>query len=123
MPESNDLQQLSRQFTVYMYETVNMLSKIGYNATRFLHMLNNKKDGPSVATRLILGDASDGLWRLKELNRLDLSVEMAVLLPRFEELFDELVRESARFKLDQMGFKLEAHLRSLKISRQKFLLD
>ena len=106
-------------FTKFMYETVGQLAKLGYNATRFHQMLNDENDGSIVAQRLVLADASEGLWRLKQLNRLDLSVEMAVLLPKYEELFDEMIRERAKFKLEEMDFNVDGYLRSLAESETK----
>ena len=43
----------------------------------------------------------------------DLSVEVAVLFPKSEELFDEAVREEARFKLKEMAFNVDGYLRRL----------
>jgi hypothetical protein len=68
---------------------------------------------------VLAGAPSYGLWRLKSMGRLDMSVEMWVLLPWYEPLFDTDVRRKAEDKLrlldvllpdelDQLVRKLEA---------------
>jgi hypothetical protein len=113
MSGETDIRHLSNHFTSYMFETVRALAKLGYNAGRFHQMLNAENDGPAVARRLVMADASEGLWRLKQLGRLDLSVEMAVLHFEYEEPFDQPTRDRAYSKLRDMDFNVEAHLREL----------
>lgn len=111
MSDETDIRQLSNQFTSQLYETVRALADLGYNAGRFHQMLNAENDGPAVARRLVMADASEGLWRLKQLGRLDLSVEMAVLHFEYEELFNQSTRDHAYAKLIAMDFDVEAQLR------------
>lgn len=113
MASEADIRLLANQFTSYMYETVRALAKLGYSATRFHQMLNAENDGPAVARRLVVADASDGLWRLKQLGRLDLSAEMAVLHPEFDELFEQSIRQHAYDKLVSMEFDVNSQLREL----------
>lgn len=96
-----------------MFKTVRVMAKLGYTASRFHEMLSADNDGVSVARRLLMADAFEGLWRLHDLGRLDLSVEMSVLRPEYEELFDKSTRDRAHSKLIDLGFNVEAHLREL----------
>lgn len=113
MTEDQELRQLRNQFTAYMHEGVNTLAMLGYNATRFRQMLIDEGDGVTVARRLVMADGTDGLWRLKQMGRLDMSVEMWVLHPEYEELFDEVTRDHAYAKLRAMDFNVDAQLRTL----------
>lgn len=89
------------------------VASLGYTASRFHQMLSAENDGVAVARRLVMAEASEGLWRLHELGRLDLSVEMSVLRPEYEELFDEPTRDRAHSKLTDLEFNVAAHLREL----------
>lgn len=111
MSSEPDIHQLSKDFTLYMYKTVRALRELGYNPTRFNQMLIAENDGVAVVRRLVMADASDGLWRLKQLGRLDLSVEMSVLHPEYEELFDQPTRDRAYSKLRDMDFNVDEQLR------------
>lgn len=113
MDEETEIRHLSNKFTSYLLDTVRVMAKRGYMPSRFHQMLTAGNDGVAVAQQLVLADAGDGLWRLHELGRLDLSVEMSVLLPEYEILFDEQTRERAYSKLGHLGFNVEAHLRKL----------
>ena len=70
------------------------------------------RDGAvQAATSLILDRVpSYGLWRLKELGRLDLSVEMWSLLRWYEPLFAPAVRDAARRKLRLLEVDVEREL-------------
>lgn len=86
------------------------LARLGYNATYFHQML---RDHPAdeVARRLVLAkQPSYGLWRLKELGRLDMSVEMWVLLPWYAEVFDERIQDEARRKLELLEIDVPTEL-------------
>jgi hypothetical protein len=50
---------------------------------------------------------------LKELGRLDMNVEIWVLLPWYEPLFDQRIREKATSKLDLLGVDLPTELDQL----------
>jgi hypothetical protein len=119
MSEETEISQLSVQFISYMLETVRILPKRSYSASHFHQMLSADNDGLAIARRLVMADASDGLWRLHELGRLDLSVEMSILLPEYEELFDQVTRDRAFSKLSDLDFNFEAHLRALASGKLK----
>ena len=111
MSDETDLRELSRQFTLRMYETFKALDNLGYTASRFHQMLIQENDGVAVARRLVIGVDSAGLERLQKMGRLDLSVEMWVLRPKYEQLFDQTTREYASAKLSAMGFDVDAEIR------------
>jgi len=77
----------------------------GYNATRFLAMLN---DHGGVKTARILLEAptvSDGYTALWERRRLDLTVEAVILdNERFHSLFSEEQLKTCRARLIQYGY-------------------
>lgn len=76
----------------------------GYTATRFIQMLN-EQGGLMTAKRLINSpNYSEGLTRLWELKRLDISMEATVLQQPWRELFSEEELEKASDKLKKLGF-------------------
>jgi len=77
----------------------------GYTATRFLQMVNS--DGGLLAAKKLLstGSYSEGLTRLWEEKRLDISMEATVLQEPWSRLFTEQELSIARKKLDQLGWK------------------
>lgn len=78
-------------------------SELGYDATRFLQMVN-ESGGLEAARQLLRAPAvSDGFAVLWERGRLDLSVESQVLRPEFRSLFTEAERATARRRLEQHG--------------------
>ena len=71
----------------------------GYNATRFLQMVQ-EKGGVKAAKQWLSNDTpQEGLFKLWELDRLDLSMEALVLRKQFRRLFtdEELTRARKRF--------------------------
>ena len=78
-----------------------------YFATRF-RMMVEQHGGVETARRLLsAGNAQEGLTRLWELNRLDLSVEYHVLHPRFQELFDNNTKVEATRRLSELGYTVD----------------
>ncbi|MFI7675025.1 hypothetical protein [Actinophytocola sp. NPDC049390] len=104
---------LAARFGADMRRGVAQLSDLGYDATYFRRMLGDH--GPVEAARRLALDPvpSYGLWRLKELGRLDMSVEMWVLLPWYEPLFPPDVREQAENKLAALGIDVATELAGL----------
>ena len=80
----------------------------GYNATRYLQMLD--EHGGEETAHLLLGakGVSEGYVALWECGRLDLTVEAVVLDPRWRDLFTEAELETARRRLREYGFDLES---------------
>jgi hypothetical protein len=110
---NDDLDALTARFTADMRRGVRELSRLGYDATLFTRMLA-EHGAVDAARRLINNPApSYGLWRLKELRKLDMSVEMWVLLPWYEPLFDPETREAADRKLRLLDVDVTAELAGL----------
>jgi 5-methylcytosine-specific restriction enzyme A len=76
----------------------------GYHATRFLQKVN--ADGGLQTARKLLSSTgySEGLTRLWEEKRLDISMEATVLQEPWCELFTPEELSTARKKLDDLGY-------------------
>lgn len=110
---TDDLDDLRRKFASDMHRGVRELARLGYHAHLFHQMLLDYS-ADEAARRLVLArDPSYGLWRLKELKKLDMSVEMWVLLPWYQPLFDEDVRDKARTKLRLLDVDVDHELERL----------
>jgi len=82
-------------------------SECGYAATRFLQMVN--ADGGLKAAKKLLsaGGYSEGLTRLWEERRLDISMEATVLQEPWSQLFTEEELLVARRKLEELGYSTD----------------
>ena len=79
----------------------------GYNASRFLQMIN-EKGGLATAKQLISKPGgTDGFTILWEHHRLDLSVEATVLKPEFRALFTDEEQKLCRDRLEQFGYSVK----------------
>lgn len=77
----------------------------GYNATRFLRMVE-EKGGYETARSLLYADTvSEGYTALWERQRLDLSVEAVVLQPEWACLFSDVERDIAKKRLKEYGYE------------------
>jgi hypothetical protein len=105
-----DLTVLRRRFADDMHRGVRELARLGYDAKLFAQMLADH-GAEEAASRLVSARVpSYGLWRLKELGKLDMSVDMWVLLPWFEPLFEPDVRQQAQHKLRLLGVDVDTEL-------------
>ncbi len=78
----------------------------GYNATRFIQIVN-EQGGLIAAKRLInSSNYSEGLTRLWEIKRLDISLEATVLQEPWRQLFTQEEMTKARDKLAKLGYKV-----------------
>ena len=78
-------------------------SECGYSANRFLQMVN-AEGGLQAAKKLLnSGGYSEGLTRLWEEKRLDISMEATVLQEPWSQLFTEHELSIARIKLRELG--------------------
>lgn len=110
MTTPSELHMLRERFAEDMRLGVHELARQGYDAKLFIHMLA-EHGAQEAARRLVSAPVpSYGLWRLKELDKLDMSVEMWVLLPWFQPLFEEHVRDVAVQKLQLLGIDVPAQL-------------
>ena len=77
---------------------------LGYNASRFLQMLN--QGGLTAARQLLHAPGvSEGFTKMWEHQRLDLTVEAHVLKPEFQHLFTPQELDIARSRLREYGYK------------------
>jgi hypothetical protein len=80
-------------------------NECGYTATRFLQMVN-VGGGLQAAKKLLgSGEYSQGLTRLWEEKRLDISLEATVLTEPWCELFTKQELSVAKMKLEALGWK------------------
>jgi hypothetical protein len=76
----------------------------GYNATRFLQMIESRGALDTARTLINSATPSDGFTALWEAGRLDLTVEAHALDPQFQPLFSLEERKIAADRLRQYGF-------------------
>ncbi|MFI9386558.1 hypothetical protein [Kutzneria sp. NPDC052558] len=113
MTASADLPALRQRFAADMTRGVRQLAALGYDAKLFAQMLA-EHGAEEAARRLVMTRVpSYGLWRLKELGKLAMSVEMWVLLPWYEPLFEPEVRQRAEDKLELLGVEVPDELARL----------
>jgi hypothetical protein len=99
----NDVEQAFHRAMIDICETAKR--DLGYNATRFMHMIS-EVGGVATARQLVrAAQPSDGFTTLWEHHRLDLSVEAHVVDPKFAELFDDDDIEAARRRLEDYGWR------------------
>ena len=81
------------------------LREAGYNATVYLRMLT--EHGPLDTARRLLSSPtiSAGFTALWEKGRLDLTVEAIVLRSEFRQFFTDEEFETARERLEQLGYR------------------
>jgi hypothetical protein len=78
--------------------------RLKYVPTAWIGMMNGPGGAAAAARRLLIsGDIQSGFERLIQMGRADLTVEYAVLQPRWRDLFEEQHREAARWRLQQAG--------------------
>jgi hypothetical protein len=90
-------------------------TKYKYNATRFIQMVS-EHGGVETARRLLdTGSAAiqTGLYELWKCQRLDLSVEAKVLIPRYAQLFSSALKDTARRRLVDREFDVDTWLKGL----------
>lgn len=78
-----------------------------YIPTRFLQMLS-EHGGVKTAKLLLHGAPSEGLTRLWELGRLDLSMEVLVLKEPWSQLFTAEEKNEANKRLTDRGYSHQA---------------
>ncbi len=77
----------------------------GYNATRFLQMVNKQGGLRAAKTLLNAGGYSEGLTALWERGRLDITMEALVLKKPWTELFTKEELSVARKRLNELGYQ------------------
>jgi hypothetical protein len=106
--ERNRMTQLSDLELAFHKDMLNIYNsaklECGYHAMRFLQMVGNNGGLLTAKKLLATKNPSDGfaeLWRCK---RLDLTVEYLVLKPKYQCLFSEEERATARERLKSVNF-------------------
>ena len=99
---ADDLEKAFHEAMLNIYDLG--LSKYGYRANRFLRMV--VEQGGVLAARQLLHASGyhEGLTRLWELGGLKISMEALVLEPRWASLFTEEELQTARNRLEDLGF-------------------
>ena len=93
------------------YDTRN---ETGYNPEYFRQMLE-ELGGLETAKRLLSSEKlADGFTKLWELRRLDLTVEALVIQDRYKELFTEQELETAKTRLEALGYNFMYQLKDIK---------
>jgi hypothetical protein len=91
-----------------MMESVGICkNRYGYNPTRFLQML--EQNGPiDTAISLVMAPKiHEGLSKLWEFKRLDLSIEAIICKEPYRQLFSDDVLARAKSRLQKLGYCLE----------------
>jgi hypothetical protein len=117
---------LSAKFDRYFLDGIPRLRRLGYNPFQFLDMMERYRGAVGAAQHLLADPrhTSYGFQRLLDLGRLEDSVEFAVCLPWFAELFDPLLEiDEARTRLIVHGFPLETRLAAAAASPPAWVAD
>jgi len=99
------MDNLELQFQDDMLKTYRKAKKLGYKAGIFLDMIGTM-GGVGTAKKLLSTEdfIQDGVTRLWELGRLDLSVEALVLKMEYDVLFTFEEKETAKKRLTKLGY-------------------
>lgn len=82
-------------------------SECNYSASRFIQMVNTE-GGLLTAKKLLSASGySEGLTRLWEEKRLDISMEATILQEPWRQLFTDEELATARKKLEALGYSVE----------------
>ncbi|MGY4102482.1 GmrSD restriction endonuclease domain-containing protein [Nocardia sp. R16R-3T] len=96
---------VTAEFTKTVNEAIaRAINETGYRPGQFRRMVAEMGAVATARKLLATKQLSEGFSTLWEFERLDLTVEAAVLDERFAELFTDQERETARFRLQQFGF-------------------
>lgn len=106
MGSPSDLDKLFHQRMLQIYEQAK--SECNYTATRFRNMVIDRGGLDAAKTLLASGGYSEGLTRLWEEKRLDISMEATVLQDPWRELFTEEELSVAKQKLEELGHQINA---------------
>ena len=92
---------LELEFEEACRDAIGECKTFGYNPTVWQGMINDLGAVEAAKRLLLNGDVQPGFDRLVTEGRSDLTIEEAVLNPRWTALFDERHREAARWRLEQ----------------------
>lgn len=112
MDEAVRLETLRKRFDQHVLAGVDRLKGRGYNPTLFLRLVQEHRSAVSATKQLLRGGrhTSYGFERLWELKELEVSVEFAVCLPWFQDLFTLEEQDEAERRLVLHDFPLQQRL-------------
>jgi|GEM_PF-914069 len=100
---NRDLENQFHRAMIGVYERA--LRECGYNATRFIQMVQNDK-GVEAAKRLLQAPGFQyGFTELWQCGRLDITMEALVIQPQYAELFTEEEIQIAKTRLKDVVIK------------------
>jgi hypothetical protein len=100
--QPNDL-DLEAQFDHACRNAIAAAVRLGYTPTIWQRMVDQRGAAATARQLIRAGDIQTGLERLVALGRVDLTIEHAVLQPRWAPLFTDADRDAARWRLKQVG--------------------
>lgn len=110
MPDHHNLRDLENQFyraMVHVYERA--LRECGYNATRFIKMVQDY-GGVEAAKKLLHTPGFQyGFTELWQCGRLDITMEALVIQPQYAELFTEEEIQTAKTRLEECGYDIDGY--------------
>lgn len=88
-----------------LLDSIAAARQLGYNPTYFAQMVGDLGGVGAARQLLASSGGQEGFLRLFQLHRLDLSLEAAVLDPRYATLFTITEKREAKKRLDNLGYK------------------
>lgn len=99
------MDKLELEFDMAMMEIYKRAkAEAGYNATRYLQMLQESRGLVTARTLLSVSNVSDGYTALWERKRLDLTVEALILQSKWHLLFSDQERGIAHKRLEDYDY-------------------
>ena len=92
---------LDEEFHDACAQAVRECRRLGYVPSAWINMMDRYGAVGAAKRLLVSGDLQPGLLRLLRLSGPDLTIEQAVLEPRWADLFDDQDRELAGWRLKQ----------------------
>jgi hypothetical protein len=92
---------LEDEFERACLDAIEQCRAFNYRPTAWISMINELGAVRAAEKLVVSGDIQSGFSRLAQQGRLDLTIEMAVLDPKWDSLFGRSVREAAWWRLAQ----------------------
>lgn len=93
------MEELRRQFTEDMECLCRDIKEVSHNPSRFIEMLKSG-DSVAVAKRLVMHEPTSTFKKLASINKLHLTVEYYVVMPKYRPLFNEEIIQVSKKRLD-----------------------
>jgi hypothetical protein len=99
---------IEKEFDIAMMDIYHRAKyEAGYNATRYLQMLQEHRGFGTAKILLHTPHVSDGFTALWERGRLDLTVEALILKKKWHSLFSEEERQIAKKRLKEYRYEFQ----------------